>query len=231
MGRSEDTRLALLRAAERMFAERGVETVSLREINAAANQKNHSAAQYHFGSREALIDAVLERHSLPLQERWTAMLDLLEDDERVQGALPLRRVVDVLVRPIASKLEDQDGGIHYLILCSQLVGSPQMPLISRPVAVTPVSLRLSTLMLRSCNTEEALLPLRIQRLLAVMYHALADYGRLQELNAPPCPRDLFIADLVDCVTALVDASPSESTRALLRRPPGGDQADIGLTSG
>ncbi len=56
-----DTRLALMRAAEQLFAQQGVDRVSLREIAIAAGQRNVSAATYHFGSKRELIEAILER--------------------------------------------------------------------------------------------------------------------------------------------------------------------------
>ena len=46
---ADETRTQLMRAAERLFAERGIEVVSLREINRAAAQRNATALQYHFG--------------------------------------------------------------------------------------------------------------------------------------------------------------------------------------
>ena len=59
-----DARLRMLVAAERLFAERGIGAVSLREIGAAAGQRNNSAAQYHFGTRQNLVAAILDlRHS------------------------------------------------------------------------------------------------------------------------------------------------------------------------
>ena len=51
----------LLDAAERLFAEAGFRAVSLRAINEAAGARNTSASHYHFGSKEALVDAVFAR--------------------------------------------------------------------------------------------------------------------------------------------------------------------------
>ena len=54
------TREQLIAAAETLFAERGIEGVSLREINAAAGQRNASSIQYHFGNRDGLLAAVID---------------------------------------------------------------------------------------------------------------------------------------------------------------------------
>ena len=69
-----DTRLALMRAAEQLFAQQGVDRVSLREIAIAAGQRNVSAATYHFGSKRELIETILERHSRPIQDGWLTTL-------------------------------------------------------------------------------------------------------------------------------------------------------------
>ncbi|MCB2002789.1 MAG: TetR family transcriptional regulator [Burkholderiaceae bacterium] len=56
-----DTAIQILDVAERLFASNGIDKVSLREIVRASGQANLSAAHYHFGSREALIGALLAR--------------------------------------------------------------------------------------------------------------------------------------------------------------------------
>ena len=56
-----DSKTAILTAAERMIAERGVD-VPLREIGAAADQRNNSAVQYHFKTRAGLVEAIGRAH-------------------------------------------------------------------------------------------------------------------------------------------------------------------------
>src|SRR3954468_21880824 len=100
-GRGDAARSAVLDAAERLFAERGIEAVSLRDVSAAAGQRNHSAAQYHFGDRQGLVAAVFDRRMRVVGERRHALLDELEangdasDTDAIVAAIvvPLTEVV------------------------------------------------------------------------------------------------------------------------------------------
>ena len=85
----------MIDAAERIAAEQGLAAMSLRAVQAAAGQRNKSAAQYHFGTREGLVEAVLVARMSPINER---RLDLLVE---LDASAPLRAWVEVLVRPVA----------------------------------------------------------------------------------------------------------------------------------
>lgn len=92
---SADTRRLLLDAAERLMAERGADGVSMREISAGAGQANNNAAQYHFGSRERIIEAVLDRRMAPIDERRAEMIAALGPDPT------LEELVRTVVVPLA----------------------------------------------------------------------------------------------------------------------------------
>ena len=66
--RRDATRLALIEAAESLFAEAGVDAVSTRQIGAAVGSLNTNVVAYHFGSKVALIEAVY-RYRLPEIDR------------------------------------------------------------------------------------------------------------------------------------------------------------------
>ena len=66
--RSDATKNALMRAAEKLIAERGIGNVSISDIVAAAEQKNQSALQYHFSNLGGLIDAVLAVRRKPISD-------------------------------------------------------------------------------------------------------------------------------------------------------------------
>ncbi len=73
--RSEATKNALMRAAEQLIAERGVENVSIREIVACAKQKNESALQYHFKNLSGLLIAIHAERSTQIQQKRAEFLD------------------------------------------------------------------------------------------------------------------------------------------------------------
>ena len=128
-----DTRLALMRAAEQLFAQQGVDRVSLREIAIAAGQRNVSAATYHFGSKRELIEAILERHSLAGSGRLGS---------GARATIPstssaCTQLIELLVKPLVAKMDDPDGGRCYLELCAELVASRSFPLMGMRVATTP----------------------------------------------------------------------------------------------
>lgn len=87
---------AVKRAALRLFSERGVDGVTVREIAELAGQKNHGSVAYYFGSKEALVRAIVEDGAKVIDERRNAMLDQLEAD----GAKPaIRQVIDAIIYP------------------------------------------------------------------------------------------------------------------------------------
>lgn len=71
----DDPKVALILAAEIAFAREGIDGASLRKIAARSGQRNHHAVQYHFGSREALVQAVFDYRMDQMEEARGALLD------------------------------------------------------------------------------------------------------------------------------------------------------------
>jgi AcrR family transcriptional regulator len=84
----------LLDAAARLFAERGIENVSVAEIVRAAGQRNASAVNYHFGNRNELLRAVLARHVPAIAKRREELL------ARAREAGDVRSAAEAIVRPL-----------------------------------------------------------------------------------------------------------------------------------
>ena len=77
----EATKLQLINAAEQLFAERGIDAVSLREITTAAGVRNSTALQYHFGDRHGILREVLRKHHGEVEQRRHALLDAYDATE------------------------------------------------------------------------------------------------------------------------------------------------------
>ena len=74
MNERTDTKSKILDAAEKLFGLKGFDSTSLRDITAEA-QVNLAAVNYHFQSKDALIDAVIARRMEPVNRRRLEMLD------------------------------------------------------------------------------------------------------------------------------------------------------------
>src|SRR5271155_4051745 len=96
MTEAASTRELLLDAAARLFAERGVDNVSIADIVRSADQRNTSAVHYHFGSRDEILRAVMFRHVDDLAAR---RIELLKEAQR-RPSSDARAAAEAIVRPI-----------------------------------------------------------------------------------------------------------------------------------
>jgi AcrR family transcriptional regulator len=105
--------LALIYAAEMLFAKHGIASVSLRQINQTANHKNIAAAHYHFGSRDGLVKAVLHHRWHRLDRRRRELL------QRRNVRRDLRFYLECFIEPMAEELAPRPEGNHYLRFVQQ----------------------------------------------------------------------------------------------------------------
>lgn len=110
------TRERILTTAEQLFAEGGVAATSLRSITSVA-RVNLAAVNYHFGSKDALIEAVYERRLGPLNRARLRNLDELE----MRAAPPtVAELVAAFVDPIVDlSARDVKSGAVFMRLLAQ----------------------------------------------------------------------------------------------------------------
>ena len=137
--RSAITQAALIECAEDLFAQFGVEGVSLRQIAAAINSRNTNVVAYHFGSKEGLIEAIFRHHRPYLEQRRTELRAILEAGGTALGHLEL---LEIIFRPFL-ELVNRKGRHTYVAFLWSLHGTgnfkprravdPQFPITSEIV--------------------------------------------------------------------------------------------------
>lgn len=111
----DDPKVALILAAEVAFARGGIDGASLRDIAARAGQRNHHAVQYHFGSREALVQAVFDYRMDQMEAARGGMLEAAKQAGRIGTT---RAVVDAIFLP-QIELIDEYGDYSYAAFLSE----------------------------------------------------------------------------------------------------------------
>src|SRR5210317_238135 len=114
--RSAQTRERFITAAQQLYAERSIDSVSLNEITVAAGQKNRNALQYHFGNRDGLLQAIIDRHA----DRVFILRRHYLENLAAQGSEGAAAAARALVMPVVAYIEENPEGIHYVKILSQL---------------------------------------------------------------------------------------------------------------
>ena len=199
---------SLIRAAEDLFAERGSEAVSLRDIVTASGVSNASAIQYHFGDRGGLIQAILDKHEPAVDRHRLQLLDTYVAAE----VDDMRELASALVLPLAKELENADGGVGYLQLLSDLYNRPNPRFDPAKFDENAHSIHRWRALVMPLLSPEAV---RLHRRFDALRFTVSELARRGRSNR----RDhrLFTSQLTDLVTSLLLAPVSDETRRLLSR--------------
>jgi AcrR family transcriptional regulator len=205
---------AIITAAERLFATQGIEGVSLREIMRAAGQRNTTSLQYHFGDRDGLLRAIVEKHVASIALRRAALLDLLATRETTT----LRDACTALVQPLVAKLDDPDGGPDFLQIAAQLVNRANR-LIDPDEPAGAIIYDRGGSQDRWSRMVEHLMPpgtagSPLHRRFAAIRFAYIELGR-RATSPHDGDHALFSSQLVDLCAALLGAEISDDTQRLL----------------
>jgi AcrR family transcriptional regulator len=122
-----DTKERILDAAEELFARQGYYATSLRTITGAA-EVNLAAVNYHFGSKEVLLDAVFERRLTPLNHERRIRLETVRTAAATAGR-PLRTedLLRALIEPTLRLYESGTGAGSFILLVGRaLSGSDDL---------------------------------------------------------------------------------------------------------
>ena len=209
--RAQQTRDRLLDAAEALYATQGLDAVSLNQIVARAKQKNRSALQYHFGNRQGLLQAIVDRHAQVIYQIRHEYMQGLPTGHCSEAELAAR----VFVEPIARYVQRNPAGVHYVKILSQLAVANTAAIYGEGEAalalrMDPEHRRLTARALAHLGRVEA--DRRTFIAVGIVFHSLADIYRLDSLEHPPRAlqqREAMIEQVI-CALAAFYGAPARS---------------------
>lgn len=212
--RSEATKHLLMRAAEQLIADRGMENVSISDIVSAAKQKNQSALQYHFANLRGLIEAVLDERA---EQTNTRRNELLAAITARTTEPTLREVCMLMVYPAFSLARESSEFHNYVkAFGHQLVLSEASlkPIIRRHSGGGASGQRTRELLIAALphlnKTQfQQRLDAAVRLCSASMY-----YQARQPLGFNGAQAERFLHGLVDAVVGLLSGPVSEQSTAL-----------------
>lgn len=207
------TREQLILAGERLFAEHGLDTVSLRQINAEAGQRNSSAAHYHFGSKESLIQAIVEFRSQRVDAVRSRFVERIAADNRTGD---VRAYIEALVYPLVEEVDGAPGGKFYIRFLAQLIGHPTMDMVKMMRNRFADAIGSVYFGMRNARPDipDEVFGGRFGLAWELTIYALADRERMSKSASVMMNHTLpvlFVSNLVDCLTGLMVAPVSAET--------------------
>ncbi|OYD67313.1 TetR family transcriptional regulator [Rhodococcus sp. OK302] len=204
MSKPSPARDAITDVADRMFAERGVDEVSLREIVIESGQKNVSAVQYYFGGRDGLFLAVFRRRLAKLNEARSAYLEVVDSEGRGED---IRSLIEVSIVPLANYLRSATDGSHYARFSARM--TPRVDFTSRDFAdISDVSREIIVRLRRALvHLPEDAAATRVDLIMNMMVSAFAAYEQRQEegLLAGAASFDDMVTHLIEMAVGALTA--------------------------
>jgi AcrR family transcriptional regulator len=211
------TKDRILDAAEKLFSDQGFGETSLRAITTEADV-NLAAVNYHFGTKDRLMEAVFERRLAPLNHERIALLDALEASDENP---PLERILEAFVGPPLRLHRDIDrGGPIFMRLLGRTLTEPSQAVIEIVVR------QFAEIAARFTPALERALPFlppdevfwRMHFAIGAMAHTMCDSFRLKVISAGRCNAgediDATIRRLVSFIAAGLRAPVSTDTRGV-----------------
>ncbi|MCK0090505.1 TetR/AcrR family transcriptional regulator [Rhodococcus sp. F64268] len=202
----------LVLTAERLYALHGLDGVPLRHISVAAGMANKSAVQYHFGTKENLIQAILINRIDGLTHRRELLEARLPDGD-------VRRILEAHQLPLIELAEDKE--CYYLPFLELLLRE------SHPMDDLTASHRESKhnyydrLDRLLDHIPQPVRDMRIHQASAVCVSISADRHRMRMQGIAVAPYALHVSQLLDLLVSILTTPPSEETLAALESSPQG----------
>ena len=200
------TAMQLLLTAERLIAQHGTAGVSLRQIASEAGSANNSAIQYHFGSKDELLRAILAYRVNDLTHRRALLRSLASRND-------LRAHVEAHVVPLFELAEAP--GSHYVAFVEQLQRSGDLALLEPQHEVQKARQEFANDMQRLLtDVSEPVRTTRIEQAQELSLHLAAERERAVVRGNTVVPFALHVSSVVDGLTGFLSAPESDESKRL-----------------
>lgn len=200
-----ETERRLLLAAEQLFAKRGIDAVSLRSVMAAAGT-NVASVHYHFGSKSALVEALIKQRSAEVAVRRGELLDDMDGSPEPSARL----LAEAFVRPVAEMVSS--GGGDWVTLIAGIIGTGHPALSVVTESFVPQARRFTVLLGRMYPGVPArTVRFRLTQAMSLTFRVLGDLEGTQgilALSGRKLTTDEVLAELTDVVTAILAGPPA-----------------------
>ncbi len=177
---SPSTAEKILDAAEALFADSGYDGVSLRAITKKAGVEL-ALANYHFGPKEALFCAVVERRAAEINRDRMVLL------EKRRGSQEVESIIDAFTRPFLERSQLGGGWKSYARLVAQISNSPRWTTVVMSTQFDPVAQNFVSCIKEALpNSDEKNIYWGFHFLLGAITLTFAETGRIDRLSKGLC---------------------------------------------
>jgi len=204
--RTLETRRRLIATAEYLFAEIGFDAVSLRQIAAAAGQRNTNVVRYHFGNKERLIEAIFEHRQAELEPIRVAMLAKVPEDA---GAEAIDDLLAIIIRP-PLLIVDQEERYRYVKLVASYLNRHRDSGVRHPLdyapELLPTIIAAQTRLFELLDLSRQIFDLRIQMVTGMALHAVIQ-RRERVVAGLSCPSEEEVVEDVMMMASAAMRAP------------------------
>jgi len=205
--RASSTQEAILKAAERLYAEHGVFAVSNRQVSDAAGQGNNAAVGYHFGTKTDLVRAIEHKHRGAIEELRERRI------ASIGASTEMRDWVAALVCPLTDHLAALGNPTWYARFAAQVMTDPAYHNIVVKDALSSPSLVRVLDGINGCLPDLSV-DVRVERNIMgrnLLMHSCADRERLLAQGSPVARSSWQAAasGLIDAIVGLWHAPVTE----------------------
>ncbi len=213
--RAVDTRNRLMRAMEKLSAEKGSENVSVKELIEEAGQKNESVLQYHFGGKEGLLAAI---HKARFTQTQVKRREMLAESLAKKISPSVRELCRLLVGPTFQLCKSDPGHRQWAKAWGAKNAALVHPTLEEEMIDEGNSVQIITNLLKSSlpHLDDTMFENRCLNVVRFSNLSMSNQTR-EKGGFSGRKAELFLSNLVDLLVGMFMAEVSDETELHLRK--------------